>query len=112
MAKHLDPPVPALVRGLPPTHPGTLLKEIVLPALKKAGTPTVRVAEYVGMSRPSFYEFLAAKRPITAELALKLGKLCGNGPDLWMNLQAAYDLAQARESLGDKLDAIPTLKAA
>jgi addiction module HigA family antidote len=99
-------------RGEPASHPGEVLKEIVLPALKAGGTPTARVAELVGLSRPSFYDFLGGKTPVTAELALKLGKLCGNGPDLWMNMQKLWDLDRAREKLGDSLDAIPTLKVA
>ncbi|MES2034901.1 MAG: HigA family addiction module antitoxin [Pseudomonadota bacterium] len=104
----LEPPK----RGAPPTHPGELLKEIVLPALKAAGTSRAEVADLIGMDRTSFYKLLAAERPVTAELALKLGKLCGNGPDLWLNMQKAWDLEQARASLGDALAAIPTLKVA
>ena len=45
-------------------------------------------------------------------MALRLGKLCGNGPDIWINLQPAHDLRQAREALGDEIDRIPTLEAA
>jgi plasmid maintenance system antidote protein VapI len=48
---------------------------------------------------------------VTAELALKLGKLCGNGPDLWLNMQKPGTLIGPR-ALGDSLDAIPTLAAA
>ena len=32
-------------------------------------------------------------------MALRLGKLCGNGPDLWLNLQKRYDLHQAQQEL-------------
>lgn len=107
------PPIshPARRRGLPAIHPGVWLNEMVLPALKAAGTSKSRMAELVGLSRPSFYDFLAGRTPITAELALKLGKICGNGPDLWMSLQADWDLERARERLGAGLDAIPTLAA-
>jgi plasmid maintenance system antidote protein VapI len=45
-------------------------------------------------------------------MALRLGKLCGNGPDLWLNLQKRYDLQRAERELGAKLKAIPTLKVA
>lgn len=111
MAHHPET-FPAGPSGLPATHPGELLREVVLPALKAAGTPRTQVAKILGMKRPSFYEFLAGKTPITAERALLLGKLCGNGPDLWMNLQRDWDLARARERLGPALDAVPTLKVA
>jgi addiction module HigA family antidote len=108
-------PIPGLQppkRGRPPTHPGALLAEIVLPALKAGGTPRTRVAQLLGVDRDSFYKLLRGERPVTAELALKLGKLCGNGPDLWLGMQAAWDLEQARAALGETLEAIPTLAAA
>jgi plasmid maintenance system antidote protein VapI len=45
-------------------------------------------------------------------MALRLGKLCGNGPDLWLNLQKRYDLQRAEQELGEKIKTIPTLKVA
>ena len=45
-------------------------------------------------------------------MALRLGKLCGNGPDLWLNLQKRYDLHRAERELGEKLGKIPTLEVA
>jgi len=43
---------------------------------------------------------------------LRLGKLRGNGPDLWLNLQKRYDLHRATQELGDKIRVIPTLEVA
>jgi plasmid maintenance system antidote protein VapI len=43
---------------------------------------------------------------------LRLGKLLGNGPDLWINLQRAYDLAAAERELAGEIKRIPTLTAA
>jgi antitoxin HigA-1 len=51
-------------------------------------------------------------QPVTPGMALQLGKLCGNGPDLWLNLQKRYDLYQAQQELGDKIKNIPTLEVA
>jgi plasmid maintenance system antidote protein VapI len=45
-------------------------------------------------------------------LALRLRKLSGNGPDLWLNLQKRYDLQRAEQELGEKINAIPTLEVA
>jgi antitoxin HigA-1 len=45
-------------------------------------------------------------------MALRLGKLCGNGPDPWFNLQKRYDLQRAEQDLGDKINTIPTLEVA
>ena len=36
-------------------------------------------------------------KPVTARMALRLGKFCGNGPELWLRMQMAYDLFKARQ---------------
>ena len=97
-----------LRRGLPPMHPGELLREEILPALCR---PKTEIARLLRVSRQTLYDILDEKQPVTPAMALRLGKLCGNGPDLWFNLQMRYDLRQAEDELGDKIDAIPTLAA-
>jgi addiction module HigA family antidote len=96
-------------RGLPPMHPGELLREEVLPALDR---PKTQIARMLGVSRQTLYDILEEKQPVTPMMALRLGKLCGNGPDLWLNLQKRYDLRQAEQALGAKIKAIPTLEVA
>jgi addiction module HigA family antidote len=96
-------------RGLPPMHPGELLREEILPALDR---PKTEIAKLLGVSRQTLYDILDERQPVTPMMALRLGKLCGNGPDLWLNLQKRYDLQQAEQKLGDKIKAIPTLKVA
>lgn len=100
-----------LTRGLSAVHPGAILRETVLPDLKARGHAKLAVAEQLGVSRQALENLLTEKAAVTPEMALRLGKLCGNGPDLWLNLQKAWDLARAREKLGASLDAIPTLAA-
>lgn len=113
MATTTTPKAPApaglSLKGLPPVHPGEILREIVLPAL---GRPKTEIAQLLGVSRQTLYDLLDGKQAVTAVMALRLGKLCGNGPDIWINLQTAHDLRQAREALGDEIDRIPTLEAA
>ena len=77
-----------LLLGLKTTHPGELLREDVLPALKKSKT---EIANLLGISRQTLYDILAEKQPVTPGMALRLGKLCGNGPDLWINMQRGYE---------------------
>ena len=89
----------------PPTHPGVLLNDTVLPAL---GRPKTEIARLLGISRQSLYDILAGKQPVTPTTAIKLGKLCGNGPRLWMNMQTAYDLWAAEREVD--VSNIPTLK--
>lgn len=96
-------------RGLPPMHPGELLREEILPALAR---PKTEIARLLGVSRQTLYDLLEERQPVTPTMALRLGKLCGNGPDLWLNLQKRYDLQRAAQELGEKLDAIPTLEVA
>jgi antitoxin HigA-1 len=94
-------------RGLPPMHPGELLRDEILPAL---GRPKTEIAKLLGVSRQTLYDILEERQPVTPAMALRLGKLCGNGPDLWLNLQKQYDLQRAEQELGEKIKAIPTLE--
>ena len=65
------------------------------------------------MSRQTLYDLIEEKQPVTPVMALRLGKLCGNGPeDLWLNLQKRYDRQRAEQKLGRQIRVIPTLKVA
>jgi addiction module HigA family antidote len=90
-------------------HPGELLREEILPAL---GRPKSEIARLLGVSRQTLYDLLDEKQPVTPGMALRLGKLCGNGPDLWLNLQKRYDLHRAELELSDRIKMIPTLEVA
>ncbi len=92
-----------------PIHPGEILREDVLPALAR---PKTEIARLLGISRQTLYDILNEKQPVTAQMALRLGKMCGNGPEIWLNLQKRFDLQLAEKELGDALDAIPFLEAA
>lgn len=94
-----------LRRGDAPVHPGEILKEIVIPAL---GISAAAFARDLRVSPQALQQVLNGSRPVGAAMALRLGKLCGNGPDLWMNLQARWDLEKARADLGEELERIPT----
>ena len=93
-------------RSILPMHPGELLREDVLPAL---GITQTVAAKYLGISRQSLHEILTEKRAVTPEMAVRLGKLCGNGPTLWASLQSKYDVWKAEEMLDVR--GIPTLEA-
>jgi addiction module HigA family antidote len=96
-------------RGLPPMHPGELLRDEILPALDR---PKTEVAKLLGVSRQTLYDILEERQPVTPMMALRLGKLFGNGPDLWLNLQQRYDLHRAEQQIGEKIKSIPTLEVA
>lgn len=96
-------------RAMAPTHPGEILREDVLPAL---GLTIVDAAHKLGVTRQTLHRIIATRhpRPVTPEMAVRLGKLCGNGARLWLNLQSAYDLWHAERTVDVR--AIPTLEAA
>lgn len=99
-------------RGVPATHPGQVLKDLVLPGLREQGVPTTEVVRRLGIGRQTLYDVLEERRPVTPELALRLARLLGNSPQFWLNMQQAWDLDRARAELGDRLDAIERIKGA
>mgnify|MGYP003628198425 CR=1 FL=1 len=99
----------SMLRNMRPVHPGEILREDVLPAL---GRPKTEIARLLGISRQTLYDILNEKQPVTAQMAMRIGKLCGNGPEIWLKMQGRYDLKIAERELGDALDNIPRLEAA
>jgi addiction module HigA family antidote len=89
----------------PPSHPGELLREVVLPALKMTVTDAAR---HLGVSRQQLHTILAEKGGVSPEMALRLGKFCGNGPEIWISMQQAYDLWQASKKVGKQVNRIRT----
>lgn len=87
-----------------PVHPGAVLRDDVLPAL---GISVSEVARQLGVSRQSLHRIMAGQQPVTVEMALRLGRFCGNGPALWLRMQQAYDLWQAEPRLRSELERIP-----
>jgi len=91
-----------------PSHPGALLREDVLPALQL----TVKAAaEKLRVSRQTLHAILSERSSVTPEMAVRLGKLCGDGPDIWLRMQMAHDLWQAERDLAETVKHIPTLQA-
>lgn len=88
----------------PPVHPGEILKEDVLPALDLSVSEAAR---QLRISRQTLHRILKGTHGITPEMAVRLGKFCGNGPGLWLRLQQSYDLWKAQKKLDDELKHIP-----
>jgi addiction module HigA family antidote len=107
--KHAENRVETRFPGRQPTHPGELLREDVLPALKiQRGA----FAEYLGVSRQMLHSILTEKADVSPEMAVRLGKVLGNGPLVWLRMQEAVDLWKAQQKLADQIDKMPTLVAA
>jgi addiction module HigA family antidote len=76
-----------------PTHPGEILLEAFLVPM---GQTQVALAEHLGVSVQRINELVRGKRGVTPETAWLLAQALNTTPQLWLNLQAAYDLARSR----------------
>ena len=81
--------------GLPAIHPGEIIKEDILPSV---GLSVTAAAKALGVSRQMLHDILAERRPLSAIMCLKVSRLFGGSPELWMKLQAAYDLRKAEQN--------------
>jgi len=76
-----------------PTHPGALLREDIIPAV---GRSVSEIADLLGISRQHLHAIMAEKKPVTPKVAVLLGRLFGDGPEIWVRMQAAYDTWHAQ----------------
>lgn len=89
-----------------PSHPGAILDDII-PA---TGSSKTEIADLLGISRQQLYDIIRERKPVSPNVAARLGKLFGDGAAIWLRMQAAYDAWHA----GREVDVsnIPTLDAA
>jgi len=80
--------------GLPPVHPGEIIREDILPEVSLSVTAT---AKALGVSRQMVHDILAGRKPLSAVMCLKVARLFGGTPEFWMRLQAEYDLKRAAQ---------------
>ena len=81
--------------ALPPVHPGEIIKQDILPSV---GLSVTAAAKALGVSRQMLHDILAERRPLSAIICLKIARLFGSSPEVWMRLQAAYDLKKAAQN--------------
>ena len=89
-----------------PVHPGALLADII-PA---TGKTKVEIAALLGIFRQQLYDIVRERKPVSPQIAARLGKLFGDGAAVWLRMQSAYDAWHAEREID--LSAIPTLRAA
>ena len=92
-----------------PAHPGEFLDEIAIPATGRSKT---EIAKLLGISRQTLYDLLKKEQGVTPEMALRLGKLFGDGPQIWLRMQLEHDLWRASRENAAAIAKIPTLSAA
>lgn len=92
-----------------PPHPGEVLKDGVF----ADGVVSVTdAAAALGVTRVSLSRVLNGKAGVSAEMAVRLGKWLGTGPEVWINMQAQYELWKAEQALKTMVRKIPRLKQA
>src|ERR1700685_4460209 len=87
-----------------PTHPGVLFERDILPELRRRHRTIGEIATLLGVSRQTLHRVMAGDISISSEMAVRLGKLCGNGPGIWIRLQGRYDTWEAARRLGPRLE--------
>lgn len=91
--------------GLPAIHPGEYLSEI----LNELKISQADFARAIGISSMRVSHLIKGTRPVTAELALLIGRAFNQSPQYWLNLQAMHDLKIAEINLGKQLDEVQLL---
>ena len=99
--------IPATRNSMPPIHPGEFIQEI----LDDLGMSQAALARVLGVSPMRISHVVREERPVTAELALRLGRAFGQSAQYWINLQNAYDLKIAERKLKGSLSKVKRLAA-
>jgi addiction module HigA family antidote len=93
--------------GRCPSHPGAVLREIILPEVRVTKSA---IAAALKLSRNQLHMILSEKQPVTPETAVKLEAAFGGSARMWLAMQAAYDLWHAQQKVDVK--SIPSMRAA
>jgi len=86
-------------KRITPVHPGVYLKEL----LDELELSQYRLAMGLGVPAMRINHVVNGKRPVTAELALRLGRYFGQNPRYWINLQSRYDMDVTEDALAEKV---------
>ncbi|NQU64016.1 MAG: HigA family addiction module antidote protein [SAR324 cluster bacterium] len=83
-------------QGRCPTHPGIYIKEDIL---EEMDMTQQELADRLFVSRRTVNQIVNFKRSITPEMAMRLGILTATTPEMWMGLQTAFDMWEARQGI-------------
>ena len=87
-------------KKMKPIHPGEILE---MEFLKPLGISQYRLAKSIHVPADRIGKIIAHKRGITAVTAMRLGRFFGTSAEMWMNLQARYDLETAEDEHGKEI---------
>lgn len=92
-------------RQVRPVHPGEVISDV----LEDLEITQTRFAEILSVSRRSVNEIVLGQRPITVDMAIRIGKALGNGPQLWLNLQQKVDIWDAVQKHSEEYERVSTV---
>ena len=95
-----------IVQPLPPLHPGEVSREDVL---VPPGLSAARIAKACRVPRTCIERIATERLGISGDTAVRLGKVLGTGPEVWMNLQSRFETETAKAALCDVLASLPEL---
>ena len=98
-----------IVATMAPMHPGEMLREEFLLPL---GLSPGKVAKAAGIPRTRIERIVGEKVGISADTALRLGRVLGTSAEFWLNLQMRYDLLTEKAALRGRLEDVVNLRAA
>ncbi len=78
-----------------PSHPGALLDDLLV----DTGKTRIEIARRLGISRQHLYDVMREKKPVSPQVAARLGKLFGDGAAVWLRMQAAHDAWHAERDV-------------
>ena len=87
--------------GLPPVHPGEIIKNDILPEI---GLSVTAAAKALDVSRQMLHDILAERKPLSAIMCWKCAGIFGGSPEFWMRLQGSYDLKKAERHFKPSLE--------
>ena len=93
----IDPSGAPRGNRMPPVHPGEVLREDVL---RPAGLSGAALARALNLPARRVADVLHGRRPVTADMALRLSRYLGTSAQFWLNLQASYDLKTVERTHG------------
>jgi len=85
-----------LKRGLPPSHPGEILKDMFI---SERNLTITEVAKGLNMARANLSAVINGHMGVSPELAVKLSEAFGNTAQFWINLQKNYELWHAERKI-------------
>ena len=83
-----------------PAHPGEVLLDLYL---KPLGVSITAAADALGVTRKHVSEIVNGHAPVSADMAIRLAGALGTEPEIWVNMQAQYDLWEATQKTPPKV---------